>query len=408
MAAGTRLQRENGVEDTPDDFYERYLVTNRWSIEPSIARALCEGAGPAVDWLTDLGVEFRLLPANSAEFTPRGHMADGEGTKIVRVLERETKRLGAEIRLNSRVTDLQRSSDGWSVNLAPSGDQLSARSVVIATGGIARNRELLETYWPEVAAHGDATWTVSAPTCMGDGLVLGGDLGAAIVGQSQGLALISPAFAENFDVVPPAWLVFVNREGSRYVDEIMPYSMLTETTGAQTGGGGFAILDEAARKSWPPTALTHLGVVSRDWNSESIAENVETGKVIRAGSLRELAEKAGIHPPALEATIAEYNADCEAGRDTHFLKDPEWMRPVSTPPFYAAEIRPCLVALTCCGLRIDAEARVIGKDGAPVEALFAAGETTGNVMRQYGGSGNSVANAIVFGLRAGRSAAGGG
>ena len=81
------------------------------------------------------------------------------------------------------------------------------------------------------------------------------------------------------------------------------------------------------------------------------------------------------------------------------------MRPVATPPFYAAAIRPCLVALTCCGLRIDAEARVIGTDGAPIEGLFSAGETTGNVMRQYGGSGNSVANAIVFGLRAGRSAA---
>lgn len=407
MAAGTRLQHENGVDDTADAFYERYLVTNRWSIEPSIARALCEGAGPAVDWLADLGVEFYLLAATSAEFTPRGHMAVGEGAKIVRVLEHEATRLGAEIRLGQRVTDLERQSDGWSAIVAPSGETLRARTVVVATGGIARNRELLETYWPEVAAHGDATWTVSAPTCMGDGLLLGAEQGAAIVGRSQGLALVSPGFAENFEVVPPAWLVFVNREGMRYVDEIMPYSMLTETTRAQTDSMGFAILDEATRSSWAPTDPTHLGVVSQDWNRDSIAANVETGKVIRADSLRELAEKAGIHPLALEATIATYNADCEAGRDSHFFKDPAWMRPISTPPFYSAVIRPTLVALTCCGLRIDAEARVIGEDGAAVAGLFAAGETTGSVMRQYGGSGNSVANAVVFGLRAGRSAAGG-
>jgi fumarate reductase flavoprotein subunit len=81
------------------------------------------------------------------------------------------------------------------------------------------------------------------------------------------------------------------------------------------------------------------------------------------------------------------------------------MRPVSTPPFYAAEIRPCLIALTCCGLRIDADARVLRADQTPIEGLYAAGETTGGAMRQYGGSGNSIANALVFGLRAGRSAA---
>jgi fumarate reductase flavoprotein subunit len=405
MAAGTSLQRAHGVADDADAFYERYMVLNRWSIEPSLARALCQDAGAVVEWLIELGVEFQLLAANSAEYTPRGHMAAGEGAKIARTLELEAQRLGASIRLGSRVTDLQSGSDGWSLTVSPSEETLHARSVVIASGGIARSRELLDKYYPDVAAHGEAAWTVSAPTCVGDGLLLGQEAGADITGQNQGLALITPGFAQNFDVVPPAWLVFVNREGRRYVDELMPYSMLTETTHAQKGGTAFALLDESARLAWAPTDLTHQGVVSLDWNRDSIAENVETGKVIRADSLRELAERASIDAAALEQTIATYNADCAAGRDSHFFKDPEWMRPVSTPPFYAAEIRPCLIALTCCGLRIDADARVLRPDQTPIEGLYAAGETTGGAMRQYGGSGNSIANALVFGLRAGRSAA---
>ncbi len=73
------------------------------------------------------------------------------------------------------------------------------------------------------------------------------------------------------------------------------------------------------------------------------------------------------------------------------------------PPYYAAEIRPCLVALTCCGLRIDANAQVLSQKGEPISGLFAAGETTGGVLRQYGGSGNSIASALVFGRRAGRA-----
>lgn len=66
-----------------------------------------------------------------------------------------------------------------------------------------------------------------------------------------------------------------------------------------------------------------------------------------------------------------------------------------------------VVAITNYGLRIDAHAQVLREgDGRPVPGLLAAGEVTGNVMGpQYVASGNSVANAAVFGQIAGRSAA---
>lgn len=405
MAGGTELQRAAGFEDSAEAFYDRYLVINRWSIEPSLARALCEDAAGVLEWLIALGVEFHLLPPNSAEAVPRSHMAEGAGAKIARTLELEALRLGADIRTGCRVTSLERAAEGWELSLGAGDETVGARRVVIATGGIGASRDMLERYYPDAAAHGDLTWSVSAPTCVGDGLTLGGDAGAGLTGHNQGLALISPGFARNFEVVPPAWLVFVNREGQRYVDEKMPYSMLTETTHAQTGGTGFAILDEATRLAWAPTDLTHQSVVSMDWNRESLAESARQGKLFAADDLGKLALGIGIDPAGLERTLANYNADCSAGRDTRFFKDPEWLRPVSTPPFYAAEIRPCLVALTCCGLRIDAQARVLGADGSIVPDLFAAGETTGGAMRQYGGSGNSISNALVFGLRAGRAAA---
>ncbi len=405
MAAGTSLQRAAGVEDSATAFYDRYLALNRWSVEPALARALCEGAAEALEWLIELGVQFELIPANSAEATPRSHMADGAGARIARVLELEARRLGARILTGSRVTAIEPTGSGWSLSHGAADARLEARTLVVASGGIGASRELLDKYYPDAAVHGDRTWSVSAPTCVGDGLLLGTELGAAITGENQGLALITPCFDRNFEVVPPAWLVLVNREGRRYVDEKMPYSMLTETTQAQTGGTGFAILDEASRLAWSPTDLTHQDVVSMDWNRDSLAANARDGKLIVADSVRELGERAEVDVAALEQTLAEYNAACAAGRDSRFFKDPAWMRPVSTPPFYAAEVRPCLVALTCCGLRIDADARVLDTCGAPIPGLFAAGETTGGVLRQYGGSGNSISNAVVFGRRAGRGAA---
>ena len=117
LAAGTRLQRDRGVEDHPDAFYDRYMAMNRWSIEPRLARALCSDAAEAVEWLSGLGVEFHLLPVNSAEFTPRGHMAVGTGAKIIRVLELEATRLGVEIRRGCRVGSLDREAGGYRVGV---------------------------------------------------------------------------------------------------------------------------------------------------------------------------------------------------------------------------------------------------------------------------------------------------
>ena len=99
-------------------------------------------------------------------------------------------------------------------------------------------------------------------------------------------------------------------------------------------------------------------------------------------------------------------AGCADGEDSAFRKDPRMMRPVETPPFYAAQVAPFVVALTGCGLRIDADARVLDELDGPIEGLYAAGEATGSWIGEiYVASGNSIANSIVFGRIAGTNAA---
>ena len=56
--------------------------------------------------------------------------------------------------------------------------------------------------------------------------------------------------------------------------------------------------------------------------------------------------------------------------------------------------------------RIDRNATVLDGHDQPIASLFAAGETTEGVLgERYIGGGNSIANAVVFGRIAGRSAA---
>jgi hypothetical protein len=60
---------------------------------------------------------------------------------------------------------------------------------------------------------------------------------------------------------------------------------------------------------------------------------------------------------------------------------------------------------TMGGLEIDAESRVIGKDGKPISGLFAAGEVAGGVHGANRLGGSSLLGCVVFGRVSGDSAA---
>src|SRR5262249_56934746 len=82
-----------------------------------------------------------------------------------------------------------------------------------------------------------------------------------------------------------------------------------------------------------------------------------------------------------------------------------WPRaPAAPPPYFAlGPLRPRLM-LTHGGLRVDAAMQVLGADGAPLPALYAAGNAAAAVV-SAGGHGYGIGWAIISGRRAGQSAA---
>ena len=110
-------------------------------------------------------------------------------------------------------------------------------------------------------------------------------------------------------------------------------------------------------------------------------------------------------PNHLVGTVERYNAGAATG-DDDFAKASKFLTPITRPPFFGAEVRPATVCFTACGLRIDAETRVLDDDGRVVSGLFAVGECTGSVVGElYMGSGNSLSNGVTMGRVAGRTAA---
>jgi fumarate reductase flavoprotein subunit len=409
-AAGTAVQRELGIEDSADLLFDHYMTLNQWAVEPAVVRRLCDDAAPTLDWLLGLGVEFpttELYPSG-VEKVPRGHKARGKGAAIAATLAEQVRRRSIDVALGNRVDGLLGDASGVN-GVSARGDEVSAGAVILTTGGFGQNRELLERYYPAAAATGDWLLSMSAPGARGDGLLLGLEVGAEVCGENHGLLLATPGFTKHQEAVVPGWVVYVNRQGRRFVNELAPYAVMDGILVAQ-GGVCWAVFDEQTRQEAAPRpdqAEAFLsGALPLSWVEPVLGRMAEEGRIATGDTIAALAERIGVEPSALVATVERYNADCAVGEDREFFKDTSDLRPIAVPPFYAAEVRPAVVMLTSAGLRIDPEARVLDRAGRPIPGLWAAGETCGNVLgARYVAGGNSISNAIVFGRVAGRTAA---
>ncbi len=412
MGAGTRYQKAHGIEDDAASLFHDCMQLNRWNVDAGVVRRFCELAGATVEWLGDLGVEYHdTLVFGGEERLPRVHVPIGRGQRMIDVLSAACREADVDVALGQRVDRLLVDGDAV-MGVAVGDDEITAGAVVIATGGFGNNPEKLATFFPSAANTANA-WYIGAEGARGDGIDLGAQVGAQITGHDHGLRLLHAGFDLIYEAYLPGWLVLVNRDGRRFVDETAPYGIIDSIVREQ-GDQVYVVFDDAALQAATAGGVARYkhaipGSTKRQsphWNADIVAAMVDAGRVVRADTLEQVAAGLGLPPVVLRATIDSYNAAVAAGEDNEFLKDASFLEPVATPPFYGCELRPSTVCSTACGLRIDPEARVLREDGVTIPGLFAAGECTGSVVgAQYVGSGNNYANGAVVGRVAGASAA---
>jgi fumarate reductase flavoprotein subunit len=406
MAAGTAQQAAAGyADDSADEFYDYYMTFNRWDADPAVVRRFCVRAEPTMRWLERLGVEF--LPGNlyraGLERSPRSHRPTGGGLAIVQALRAACAARKVEIALGNRVDGLVIEDDRVT-GVQARGEDLTASSVILTTGGFGANADMIDAQYPDAARGGGDIWSPAPATCVGDGIALAEKAGAGTTGRNHGELLLTPGFGRDLEPFVPGWLVYATEDGRRFVNELAPHTVITPLVLAR-GDTCWVVFDDAACRSAAPPPDARWGAGS--WVADTLLAEAERGRVARAATIAGLAGLTGMDPIALNATVHRYNADCAAGADTQFFKDPEAIKPISTPPFYAVRMRPSVVAVTGYGLRTDPDARVLrAADGVPVPGLYAAGEVSGSVLgAQYVGGGNAVGSALIFGRIAGRTAA---
>jgi flavocytochrome c len=418
MGAGSRIQKEAGFQDSVEELLHDYVTYNQYGVEIGPVTTLAHQSGPTIDWLQKHGVDIapELIRAG-IEQGKRGHAVQGGGQGLIDPLHRYCRENGIEIALGRRVDRLL-VRDGVVYGIAVGDDHVTANSVVVATGGFGADLEKVAEYIPSVYWE-DWTWYIGADGARGDALGMAAEVGAQLTGRGNVLRTIAPKFFPNKlnEAYQPGWMVMVDPHGRRFMDESALYAVVDQRY-HHIGDRGFMVFDDAAMR--PPAALadryrspytqSYPGrepFRPKNYQPDLVDEMVAKGRMFKADTIAGLAVAVGLSEDVLVAEIERYNRHCAAGEDRDQRKPAEFLLPVSTPPYYIAEVRPCTVNWTAYGMRIDGDCRVLHENGTEIEGLFAAGECTGGVLgRAYVGSGNSLMNACVMGRTAGRVAAG--
>jgi fumarate reductase flavoprotein subunit len=397
--AGSRWQRELGIEDSPEIFAADINKKTKGTADPVTTRTLTEVSAELVEWMADSqGVDLHLI----TDFHYPGHSVDRchsiEGRKGDRVLSHLLSRVDAsdsiDMLVPARLVDVVIPDQGDLTVIVemPDGsrEEIQTGSVLMATNGFGANSDMVRQYIPEIA---DAVYHGSDAS-RGDAIRIGANYGAqpAFLDAYQGhaaLAVHGATLAGWATIMHGA--VLVNTEGRRFGDETCGYSEYAAMLAGQPGARGWLILDDRVHEAC---------LAFRDYQ-----ETVESGALRRAADVAELADVIEVDASALESTLNHAAAAAHGESSDEFGRTT--FEDVISPPFIAIKVQPALFH-TQGGLLVDGNAQVLRSDGGAVRGLYAAGGAAAGISG-HGADGYLAGNGLLsaFGLSylAGQAAA---
>ena len=395
--AGSRWQREAGVEDSPERFLADITAKTHGTADLRLAEALASASAPLTEWLADsAGLPLQLVrdfsyPGHSAD---RLHTVEGRhGSALLRHLhERVSKSADIDLLVPARLVDVTTDAgvgvgvDGGvrgavtgAVVEYPDGrrEVIATRAVLLATNGYGADRDLVGRHLPEIAGadyHG-------GQFSRGDGLRIGLRHGAhaAFMDSYQGhaaLARRSRTLVGWATVMHGAILVDIN--GERFGDETTGYSEYAAALAARPQSRGWIVLDQR---------IDELCSSFTDYR-----QTAQAGAVLWADDIAGLATRTGCDPATLEASVAEQTAAATGAVERDRFSRSFFEAPLRAP-FAAVEVVPALFH-TQGGLGVDGDARVLGTGGNPVPGLFASGGAAHGISG-HGADGYLAGNGLL-------------
>lgn len=449
------VQKRWGVDLTADWAFTWLMEINSWDCNTKLVREWLQGTGKTIEWMESMGMTFDVLtPASSPQGYPVYHRAtDDTGAVMTGTLIKEADHLGVEIMKETRATHLLQDDSGAIVGVkAVQGEngeefEIHAKAVVLATGSISNNRELLKEFYPDKDFSNFYIITAEplGTHNTGDGYLMAREVGAAktpiqtlYIGPQN-----HPYNPRTAHLLKRPECLKLTTKGERYVDEnvqngdpkfgwragkaqnaipeYLSYSLLDqnildhiindrEVTSIFEVFRNAATDMEMRRQGVPEELIRRLKDDPMAWLEllpQDIKDEAKEGRVLVADTLEEVATYIGCDLETLQETIDVYNDSCRKKYDSEFLKDSKYLIPITGAPYYVVK-GTAGIDTPSGGVRIDHHMRVVTEGKwDPIPGLYCVGVCAGGWLGKdsYAFPGSEMSFTFYSGYTAGAETA---
>ncbi len=396
-ASETKFQAEQGIQDSNDLFAQETLVGGHNTGNPELVHYMCDHSAATIDWLDGLGITLNNLTTTGGMSVKRCHRpTDGSavGATLVPGLYKQVKERNIPIKMRMDVKEILTDDSGAVTGVRAEdylGDSFNyhAKAVVLASGGLGSNKELITKYRPDLASF----TSTNQPGATGDGYLMAEAVGAELLQMDQIQIHPTVGYVENAPEGMPAPLIgetvrgtgaiLVNKNGERFFDEMSTRDKVSAAELAQPDVIVWEVFDQQVY----------------DANKAIRTTYEPKGLVKDATSLDDLAGKIGVDAATLRATVDTYNAVTTSGAADPFGRT-KGMIAFKDGNFYAIRVNPG-IHHEMGGVRINVNNEALNANGDVIPGLYAAGEVTGGIHGNNRIGGNAVCDITTFGRNVG-------
>ncbi|PSP90775.1 hypothetical protein BRC87_05575 [Halobacteriales archaeon QS_4_66_20] len=385
------LQREKGIEDSPQAFYDDLLTqqteesVDQYDLNETLITTVADRSGETIEWLIEeVGADLTL---HTGRFEMSGHRVyrthypvheDGviprAGKPVTDALHETALDRGVDVRtgfpsdqllVDERTGDIVGVASKENPTAVPRRQEvhmIRADHVLLACDGFAANQELFADRFPEVATLD--YWGTRENT--GDAIRMAEELG---------LRLDEPLFDMHGPFTVPegiylpnelvkAGSIIVNESAERFMDcGDVPYRVMDIHIVEQEGGVGYLIFDQEIVDLFTNEELTR----------HQFGYILEEDPFAVTESIADLAVAHGLDEATLAGVIEAVNRAVNGDPDEvpHGRAYPHDL----SPPFYSTKIKPMYVKGRQ-GIKVNERMQVRREDGTVIDNLYAGGNAS--------------------------------
>ncbi|GIP50330.1 hypothetical protein J53TS2_39210 [Paenibacillus sp. J53TS2] len=410
----TSLQKKAGETVTTEYLFNYLEKYNHYRSNAPLLKAVLNKSGSTIDWLQANGIGLRLsLGVNQklhVDSPKTYHLWTNAKADFAKLHERMQKELGVDVRFNttgqSLITDAKGRVTGVTATMEDGSTlKVTAKNVILASGGFGANEEMFKEKtkvnyynyygWGNKGEGVKMAWAIGAD-----------EIGSGVIQIHLGDLSGTKGIFENYNgrptfTVKDLPLFWVNKEGTRFVDEGVVYdNVLWGNAAYSVGGEYFAVIDQATVDKLTKEGSSLCGAYQVNGDGlfaqgrndvtklktapiKDLQSDLETfakdGVVAIGKTLDDLAAKTGMNAAKLKSSAQTYNQAVAAKKDTLYYKDPAYLQyKIEKGPFYAIRVSGSTYG-SIGGVRVNEDLQALTAEGKVIPGLYAVGNDAGGL-----------------------------